>query len=313
MISIVIPTCGREKLLLESVGSVLSQEFSHFEILIVDQGSPGSLPQRIQEAFPAETRIRYFHIRRAGASAARNFGMAQAFGSMVAFLDDDAAADPGWLQALAAVLATHTGVALVAGRLRPRLEAPVPGWLPRSRQFLLGLYDAGAIPGALAPHDQPIAANMAVRKDIAAAAGGFPEELGPSRFHRWPLLSGEEALLSMRLRRAGACAWYEPRMSAAHFISRAKLTRSYYLKRHFWEGVASMEQLRLLGDLEGRRSEQVRRIMVEAAAAAGRWILPSRFGASGERGAANVMLVAGKLVESLGAFTALTFFRRGCR
>lgn len=84
-ISCIIPTCGRKKLLLEAVNSVLAQTFQACEIIIVNNG-PGtlSLPKDILDRI-----IVYNIIPYAGASQARNFGASLAKAGYLAFLDED--------------------------------------------------------------------------------------------------------------------------------------------------------------------------------------------------------------------------------
>jgi glycosyltransferase involved in cell wall biosynthesis len=86
-ISVVIPTFNRKNLLIRAVNSVLCQTYKEFEIIIIDDCSDDGttlLP------FSTEDRIRFFRLPcRSGVSSARNFGVAQAGGKWIAFLDSD--------------------------------------------------------------------------------------------------------------------------------------------------------------------------------------------------------------------------------
>lgn len=86
LVSVVITTYNRKQLLLETLNSVKSQSWKALEIVVVDDGS-GERTFTDDEA--KSLGIRYFYITNSGQSAARNYGVAQAQGKYVAFLDDD--------------------------------------------------------------------------------------------------------------------------------------------------------------------------------------------------------------------------------
>lgn len=88
IVSILIPTYNREKKLHRALTSVLSQSFSNFEVIIIDDGSSCDLNKYISNI--GDYRIRYIrHAQRMGGSAARNTGIRNASGELLAFLDDD--------------------------------------------------------------------------------------------------------------------------------------------------------------------------------------------------------------------------------
>jgi glycosyltransferase involved in cell wall biosynthesis len=80
--SVIIPTKNRIDFLKEAVASVLIQNYGHFEVLVVNDGS-----HAIEEF--DDKRVRIFDNRQNGAVAARNLGIAKAAGNYIAFLDDD--------------------------------------------------------------------------------------------------------------------------------------------------------------------------------------------------------------------------------
>jgi glycosyltransferase involved in cell wall biosynthesis len=86
LVSVVITTYNRKQLFLETLDSVKSQSWKALDIVVVDDGSD-MLTLTDDEA--KTLGIRYFYIKNSGQSAARNFGIAQARGEYVAFIDDD--------------------------------------------------------------------------------------------------------------------------------------------------------------------------------------------------------------------------------
>ncbi len=87
MISVVIPLYNKEAFIAETLESVLSQTYSNFEVIVVDDGSTDrSVP--VVESF-SDHRINLFKKRNEGVSVARNYGVDQAKYAWIAFLDAD--------------------------------------------------------------------------------------------------------------------------------------------------------------------------------------------------------------------------------
>ena len=85
--SVVIPAYNREKEIAKSIRSVLNQTFPDFEIIVVDDGSTDKTCEVVQSI--KDNRIRCIRKENAGASSARNTGIAEAKGLYVSFLDSD--------------------------------------------------------------------------------------------------------------------------------------------------------------------------------------------------------------------------------
>ncbi len=273
-ISVVIPTCNREQFAIECLASIFGQDYEDVEVLLIDQGPPGRLDRLIADAFPGESRIHYFNVARAGAAKSRNFGVKNARGPVVVFIDDDAIAYPGWLNAIAEMFSSSSRPALMGGRIKPMWSAPKPAWYPPEREFLLGLYDIGDDICPMPENDLPIGANMAGWRETIIENEGFEEQLGPNYFRKHPMITGEETVLGQRIRLAGHLIYYNPAAVVGHRISALKLTRKYFLKRHFWEGVTVVEEMALLGRLGGKLSPYFNYHIREAALAFARFLLP---------------------------------------
>lgn len=87
--SVIITTFNRPALLKEAITSVLQQDFNNFELIIIDDYSPGSETQKAVEGFN-DKRIRYIKNQtNSGSTASLNNGLNAATGKYVAILDDD--------------------------------------------------------------------------------------------------------------------------------------------------------------------------------------------------------------------------------
>lgn len=89
LISCVLPTCNRAAKLTNAVESVLSQTYSNLEILIVDDQSVDNTREIVAALKEKDSRISYLFNPVKGANNARNFGIENARGQYIAFLDDD--------------------------------------------------------------------------------------------------------------------------------------------------------------------------------------------------------------------------------
>lgn len=121
-VSIILPTYNRTRSLAAAMASVLSQSFTNFELIIVDDGSQEDVEGLVKSIH--DPRIQY--IRRSingGAAAARNTGLAQAEGRFIAFQDSDDLWLPGKLKKQVALLSgmprhvgAVTGAKIIYGR-----------------------------------------------------------------------------------------------------------------------------------------------------------------------------------------------------
>ena len=91
MISVVIPLYNKEKSIASTLHSVINQTFKDYEIVIVNDGSTDNSVAEVEKIHDA--RIRLINQQNAGVSAARNRGIEEAKGELIAFLD----ADDEWL------------------------------------------------------------------------------------------------------------------------------------------------------------------------------------------------------------------------
>ncbi len=99
-ISFIIPVYNVENYLEACVDSILSQADERCEIILVDDGSTDASPKICDRYAQLHSTVRTFHTENGGASAARNYGLEQAKGAYVAFVDSDDLIAPGSVQQL---------------------------------------------------------------------------------------------------------------------------------------------------------------------------------------------------------------------
>ena len=99
-ISIIIPVYNAENYLRRCIESVLSQSFTDFELILMDDGSKDKSPQICDEYASQDTRVQVIHKANGGVSAARNDGLDIAKGEYVTFIDSDDWVEREYLQSL---------------------------------------------------------------------------------------------------------------------------------------------------------------------------------------------------------------------
>ena len=116
LVSVVIPAFNAEKFVDRAIESVLSQSYSNFELVVVDDGSTDNTAE-IAASF-VDPRIRNISQPNRGVAAARNRGMAMSAGELIAFLDADDRWDPEKLKAQVNALATKPGCVAIGCFMR---------------------------------------------------------------------------------------------------------------------------------------------------------------------------------------------------
>lgn len=97
-LSIIIPVYKTQDTLDRCLQSVLQQSFTDYEIILVDDESPDDCPKLCDEYTQKDEKIQVFHKKNGGLSDARNFGIRQAKGEYITFIDSDDAIVPNTLQ-----------------------------------------------------------------------------------------------------------------------------------------------------------------------------------------------------------------------
>jgi hypothetical protein len=155
LVSVVMPTYNRSAVLPRAIASVRSQQYRHWELLIVDDGSDDDTRDVI--AAIDDDRVRVLRVDHRGVCAARNLALAESAGEVIAYLDDDNTMHPLWLKSVAWTFTLRPDVDVLYGAFvvddHQRAVREGSGSLPRmflfpySRERLLmaNLADMSAI------------------------------------------------------------------------------------------------------------------------------------------------------------------------
>jgi glycosyltransferase involved in cell wall biosynthesis len=175
VVSVILPTRNRAHCVADAIASVQAQHFTSWELIIVDDGSTDNTAAVVRP-YLDDQRIRYVERAAAGASAARNQGIALASGVLMAYLDSDNIWYPDFLSAAVTVFTADPAVDLVYGMLvteHHALDGTRLLWRAFDRDELLA--------------SNYIDLNVVVhRKSLVARYGGFDEKLG--RLNDWDVI-----------------------------------------------------------------------------------------------------------------------------
>lgn len=285
--------------IVRSIGSVQAQTHpAHEIILVVDRSA--ELQRRAEAEIEGVTIVVNAH--QGGLSGARQTGGEIASGSIVAFLDDDAVADPDWLAELDRAHCDED-VLGVGGHVEANWVQAPPPWFPPEFNWVVGCSYYGGLPEAPRRIRNPIGANMTVRADVLARTGPFALAFG--RTGAGFALGGTAEETEFCIRAAavhpGRYWIYNPAARVRHTVPPHRGTWAYFVSRCRVEGQAKAMLAELAGADQGLASERsyVRSMLPRAVL---------RDVAAAARGDLNGLRRAGAMIVGL-AITTLEYAR----
>lgn len=218
LISVIIPTYGREEPLKDTIVDVLQQDYPHYEVIVVDQ-TPVHQPeiQAFLDQKSSEGKIRLFKLQWASLPGARNFAVRRAKGEILLFLDDDVKLEPGFLSAHAKNY-DRAEVGAVAGRVFDRMklsdhapgleiqDLPPEAFDPGIAWYHINLVHTVKPQRVLSARG----CNMSYRREIFEKHDLWFDE----RFRGSAVR--EESDFCLRLRKTGLIVWYDPDAHLVH-------------------------------------------------------------------------------------------------
>jgi GT2 family glycosyltransferase len=237
--------------ILAAVDSVRVQTLPAAETIIIVDHNP-ALYKRLVAVLPDVTVVE--NREEKGLSGGRNTGAAMAQGEIIAFLDDDAAADRDWLKFLAEDFA-DPDIKGVGGLTLPDWQTARPWWMPEEFLWVVGSNYKGMAPSG-APVRNLLGGNMSFRREVFDLVGGF--QTGVGRTAESLPLGCEETLLCIRLRQRspGAVLVMEHRAKVWHYVPDSRCRFSYFLSRCYAEGISKAQVTAYVGSGDGLSAER---------------------------------------------------------
>jgi cellulose synthase/poly-beta-1,6-N-acetylglucosamine synthase-like glycosyltransferase len=217
-VTVIIPARDRPDELVEVLRDLAAQDFprQRFEVLVCDDGSATDLRQRVEQMKSTGLDLSYLRQPPRGPATARNLGIRNARGVIVAMTDSDTRPDASWLRYLVEALEGDSEAAGVEGLVRADN---------------VGQYDPlGEGPSNL-EGGVFLTCNMAYRRSVLESVGGFDET--------FPYPAYEDTDLAARVMQSGRRIIWEARAVVIH-PQRPLTLRSVFKKLRHWEYVFLM-------------------------------------------------------------------------
>ena len=210
MISVIVCSYNGAATLGQTLAHLERLDYPCYEVVVVIDGSADA-----SRTIARQHEVRLIEVDNGGLSRARNIGMRAAQGEILAYIDDDAFADPQWLKYLAWTYRTQEVVAVGGPNLVPADDPPTAQCVAHSpggpNHVLLSDRVAEHIPGC----------NMSIRKSALEAIGGFDEQFR---------IAGDDVDVCWRLQERGGVIGFHPAALVWHH--RRDSVRNYLRQQH---------------------------------------------------------------------------------
>ncbi len=234
VLSIIICTYNRSSWLRVCLNSLLPQcQDDSVEVLVVDNNSTDDTASVVREFSDRCPHVKYVPEPAQGLSYARNRGIKEALGRIVAYIDDDGRAHPDWVRTILKFFEGTPNASGVGGPYYAFSSVTIPPWFPKE----YGNKSLGEEARLLQSGEWLSGTNMIFTKDALVEIGGFDTSIGMSGTK---ISYGEETNLVMKLRERGKLVYYCPEMRVDHAILPYKLRLSWLLRSNFSSGYAGV-------------------------------------------------------------------------
>ena len=275
-LSVVICTRDRPETIGQALESVAACEYPSFDVHIMDQSATTrtrDIVEDLRGRLAAKCLIHYHHLDRIGLSHAINTGLRASDGDVVACTDDDVVVPADWLARIAGAFEADSHAGLIYGQVL------VPDSLKEAC-----LTGAMVVPSVrFARRERLVAgtgfkargmgANMAIRRRLFEAIGGFDEALGGGG----PLRSSQDSDFAFRAYRSGMAILLVPEVQVDHYGTRTPEQWADTLKNYglgdgafYWKHIRCGDPLALwlfVKALARVRARQLRSLVTK-----GRWL-----------------------------------------
>lgn len=246
MVSIIIPTRNRLQTLIQTVQSIVfnSKDNDEFEIIVVDNNSDTYELNELLTSLKHPKVIIHNEIN-IGLVYARHAGLKLSKGSILAFIDDDIIVGDNWLPTLLSLNKHHLEINLFTGSCFPIYQSYPPQWLKYFWEYnknksirycyWLSLIDFGSKIKSIDPN-LVWGLNFIVRKQAILKYEGFHPDVTATNLLGF--VGDGETGLTNKMKSAGEEALYLPNLLIHHIASKERLSKSYFLKRAFIQGIS---------------------------------------------------------------------------
>lgn len=287
-ISLIIATYNRGEQLGVTLDSLTTQTLprSEWEVVVVNNNST-DLTDEVCARFAADNpsiNFKVVHEPKQGLSYARNCGIENSTGAIVAIIDDDETIVPRFLELYVDFFDRHAEAAGAGGRIVPLYTTTPPRWLSHyTSRPIAGTLDLGGRERPFPEGRYFGGGNLAVRRSALERYGAFDPRLGRKGA---VLTGGEEKDLYYRLKSGGEQIWYLPEATINHIIPPERLTRGYIERVSYRTGCSERSRT-----INISRSKYTLRLLAEVVKWGGTAVIALGFVVKGEPSKGGCMFV----------------------
>lgn len=235
-VSVVLCTFNRAHLVTGAIDALLRQvaDTPDYEVLVVDNNSTDGTRAAVTGLL-GDPRVRYLYEPEQGLSTARNRGIAEARGAVIAFTDDDIRVDETWVGRIAALFEAFPEVGFAGGRVLPVWDHEPPAWLEATGYAPLALVDYGDRRRFIDPAHPLclVGANLSIRRAAIDSVGPFSTHV---QLLGHDAGSTEDQEIELRLLRAGFAGLYDPHLVVRTHVPADRLRPRYHREWHVGHG-----------------------------------------------------------------------------
>jgi glycosyltransferase involved in cell wall biosynthesis len=236
-ISVVVCTYNRAGHLARCLESLAGQNIiaSDYEVIVVDNGSTDET-ETVAKSFSKKiARLKVVSEESIGLSHARNKGWREASTEYVAYIDDDAVAEPDWLEQALRVISERSPD-ILGGPIYPFYLTDKPLWFRDEYE----IRSRSETARELKEDEHPSGSNLIIKRAILEPLGGFNPSLG---MQGNVLRYGEDTDLVIRARKniPSCLVYYDPRIGVHHLVPEHKMRLPYFFRSKFRQGRLSLD------------------------------------------------------------------------
>jgi glycosyltransferase involved in cell wall biosynthesis len=242
-ISIIVPCYSLNRLgdVYELLDSINAQTYHNLETLVVAERAPelaSSIRSYVKEKGYSNIRVLY-NEGDWGSYSARNLGIEQAQGDVLAFIDDDAILFPDWAEETARNYAEDDSIIGLTGPILPLWEHESMSWFPRELYWIFSCtyWDWSEKREVRNGYGT----NISFLWEAFDACGLFKNRLEVGEWGKsdWQRPGAKETEFSVRVtQKTGKRIVYNPKIKVRHKVYRYRLSTGFIIKRAYWEGYA---------------------------------------------------------------------------
>lgn len=241
-LSIVICTYNRATILAETLSSFAKlgeSRDNRIELIVVDNKSTDTTAMIVSDINSEISCLKYIYEPEPGLSYARNRGIRESRGNIIAFADDDVLFGHGWGYTIIDIFENTPTAFALGGKSTPVFDGGKPAWIEDRFQKMYGDTLLGDEFCEITYPQHPFGLNMAFRREVFNKIGYFNTELGRKKTN---LLSNEESEFFSRMAQHSLKVVYEPTALLYHRIPRERASSRWLRNRKYWQGISDVIQ-----------------------------------------------------------------------